>query len=152
MKSMRWSIAALGFLAILCCAVATPLVAAAGGDASSERDASSEVEAFNAWARTSGHQGNLLRWVVLGLNLSKDVNSSVEVTYDGVEFPRAARVEVVQSGFMDDSVKGRKHTLRFLRQPCPDCDGGWSPWLLESMELSHSCYRGREGFSSEPCP
>ena len=112
-----------------------------------------DLLAFNEWATRRGLRDKIAQWVSVGLPLQSDVETHLDVTYEGRESPTVAHVIVVQDRYLDDSVRGEKFVFRFSRKPCVSCRDPSQGWWVESLQVTHRCWEGRghQDFSKEPC-
>jgi len=112
-----------------------------------------DQELFNAWATRASLRDDLYRLIVAGLPLQADVSTTIDVRYEKGESPNGAVVTVTQDGFLDDSVRGERFTLRFSRKACSTCASGKSGWWLYGLGATRICWEGcgAQDFSAEPC-
>lgn len=122
-------------------------------EATNPSTASPDVAEVNLWATRAGVREDLPLWVSVALPLVGDVNTSIEIDYERGEQPKAATVTAIQDGFLDDSVRGQKTVLTFVREPCPACGSSSAPWSLRSVEVTQRCWpgRGHQDYSKALC-
>jgi hypothetical protein len=111
------------------------------------------LAALNGWAEGFGWQSAPLRWSLLALPRTAGVATSGEVVYRPKEGPTAATVTIVEDGYLDDSVRGRRYVLELTRAPCDGCAEGAAAWTLRSGVVTQRCWagRGHEDYSDAPC-
>jgi hypothetical protein len=107
-----------------------------------------DQQAFNDWAKKSPWAGKLPELVAQAFADTEVQKLTLSIQYEGGEGANAAQgatVIVVVDGYLDDSVRGAEHTLKFKSEK--------GTWKLTSAEQKLRCWpgRGHENFATEAC-